>query len=74
MTRTSDQFDYTQLSVAERILLAEEIWDSIAAEGHPIALTKEQERTLNQRLGDYKASREAFPTWDDVKKRLRSKP
>ena len=70
MNKLSDQFDYTQLSVAERILLAEEIWDSIAAEGRPIALTEEQKRVLDHRIEDSESSSDQFPTWDEVQQRL----
>ncbi len=43
-----DLVNYKDLSTAEKILLVEEIWDSISDD--KIALTKQQKDVLNERL------------------------
>jgi putative addiction module component (TIGR02574 family) len=60
-----------QLSVAQRILLVEEIWDSIAAEPEAIPLTEAQKQDLQRRLATYEADRKAGSSWEEVKSRLR---
>jgi putative addiction module component (TIGR02574 family) len=59
-----------KLSVAERILLVEEIWDSIAAEQESLVLTEPQKQELDRRLEAYAASPEAGSSWEEVKQRI----
>jgi putative addiction module component (TIGR02574 family) len=61
------------LSVAERILLVEEIWDSIAAEQSALEITQEQKDELDWRLAEYEANPNAGASWEQVKERLRGK-
>jgi putative addiction module component (TIGR02574 family) len=60
--------------LAERILLVEEIWDSIAAEADKSPLTEAQRQDLQRRLVAYEANRKAGASWEEVKARLRSEP
>ena len=63
-----------KLSVSERILLVEDIWDSVAAVPRSVMLTPAQKMALDQRLKAYHADPAAGSPWDEVKKRiLRSK-
>ena len=68
MTR---DFDISQLSPAERILLVEELWDSLAAEANCEPISPEQLSELNRRL-DALESGEIPPgePWEVVRKRL----
>jgi putative addiction module component (TIGR02574 family) len=59
-----------KLSVAERIILVEEIWDSITSELEPLELTEAQRRELDRRLDSYQASPEEGSSWEEVKSRL----
>jgi len=59
-----------KLSVAERILLVEEIWDRIAAEQEPLELTEAQRRELDRRLDAYEAAPKDGSSWEDVKTRV----
>lgn len=63
-----------QLSVAQRILLVEEIWDSIAEVEEEIPLTEPQKEDLPRRLAAYEANPKAGSSWEEVKARLRGKP
>jgi putative addiction module component (TIGR02574 family) len=62
-----------QLSIAERILLVEEIWDSIAATPDEVPLTDAQRTELDRRLAAYEADPQAGSSWEEVKARLRSR-
>lgn len=59
------------LSVAERILLVEAIWDSIVSEQDALEITQEQKEELDRRLAAFEADSDAGSTWEKVKARLR---
>jgi putative addiction module component (TIGR02574 family) len=65
--------DIKQLSVAERILLVEEIWDSIATMTEELPVTETQKRDLDLRLKAYKKLPDDGSKWPEVKKRIISK-
>jgi putative addiction module component (TIGR02574 family) len=73
MSIASDPFDFQQLSVAERILLVERIWDSIAAEEPLLPLTSAQKEELDRRLEAYRQSPDQGSSWEEVRTRLRAK-
>lgn len=60
-----------KLSIAERILLAEEIWDSVVAEQEQIELTDSQRDELDRRIVSNYANPDAGSTWANVKKRIK---
>ena len=63
--------EITQLSTAERIQLAEDIWDTIAAKPEEIALTEAQTDELDRRLEDYRQDPSAGASWQEVQQRVR---
>jgi putative addiction module component (TIGR02574 family) len=71
MSPTLRALGIDRLSVAERILLVEEIWDSIAAEPEQVPLTEAQKQDLQRRLAAYQADPKAGSSWEEVKARLR---
>jgi putative addiction module component (TIGR02574 family) len=62
--------DIRRLSVAERILLVEEIWNSIAADSESLPLTDAERAELDRRLDAYHQSPDEGSSWEDVKSRL----
>jgi putative addiction module component (TIGR02574 family) len=54
-----------QLSVEERILMIEKIWDSIEREN--LDVTPSQKEELDRRLARYKEGKTKFFTWAEVK-------
>ncbi|MBS1526595.1 MAG: addiction module protein [Bacteroidetes bacterium] len=62
--------DILELSVAERILMIERIWDSI--DHDQIDLSNSQKEELDRRLARYERGETAFVSWEDVKSELRS--
>jgi putative addiction module component (TIGR02574 family) len=73
MTEQAREFSLEGLSVAERMLLVEQIWDSIAAEQESLPLTQAQKDELDRRLAAYEADPTAGSTWEEVKARLQGK-
>ncbi len=59
-----------KLSVAERILIVEEIWDSIAAEQESLQLTEAQKTELDRRIASCDASPNEGKSWEEIKRRL----
>jgi putative addiction module component (TIGR02574 family) len=62
--------DLLSLSAAERILLVETIWDSIADFPEAVKLTQAQRVELDTRLQAYDRNPEAGSPWDVVKARI----
>ena len=63
------QFDFSKLSITERIELAEELWDSIP-ESDLIPLTDAQRAELDRRLEDLEQNPDAGEPWEVVRARL----
>ena len=74
MSPTLKALGIDQLSVAERMLLVEEIWDSIAEEAEQIPLTEVQRLDVQRRITAYEANPKAGSSWDEVKDRLQGQP
>ncbi|MET0399927.1 MAG: addiction module protein [Longimicrobiaceae bacterium] len=62
--------DILKLSVAERIQLVEDVWDSIAAEPEELPLTEEERQEMDRRLADVDANPGVGRPWAEVKARL----
>jgi putative addiction module component (TIGR02574 family) len=58
-----------ELTPAERIQLAEDLWDSIAPEDLP-PLTQEQEQEIERRLAEHARDPSRASTWEEVRARL----
>jgi putative addiction module component (TIGR02574 family) len=66
-------FDFSELSVAERIQLAEDLWDSIEPEGEDFPLTGAQKAELDRRLDDLERNPDAGESWEFVRARLNAR-
>ena len=68
------QAEYKNLSIPERILLAEEIWDSIADEAPEIELSTGQKNLLKERLVEYKTlDKSERKSWEEIKAKAKAK-
>ncbi len=67
---TAKKMDIQELSQSERILLAEQLWDSITDDQDTIEVTDPQKKILQQRLAAYKASPNEGTSWEQVKKEM----
>lgn len=65
--------DLLHLSVAERIQLVEDLWDSIATEPEVMELTQAQKEELDRRLAEHKADPGSAIPWEEVRARLRQR-
>lgn len=63
-------FDFTRLSPAERIQLAEDLWDSLPQESEVPELSSAQRAELDRRLAEYERHPEAGEPWDTVRARI----
>jgi len=63
--------DILQLTIAERIQLAEDIWDSVAAFPEALPLTDAQKEELDRRLQAYAKNPNEGISWDELKDKLR---
>lgn len=64
------KLDISELSIAERIQLAEDLWDSILNNPEELVLSEAQEQELDRRLEQYQRDPDAGSTWEEVKQRL----
>jgi putative addiction module component (TIGR02574 family) len=71
MKRIISISDVMELSVAERIELVEDVWDTISEVPESVELTQEQKQLLDERLQAYHRNPTAGSPWEEVKKRLR---
>ena len=72
MAQTTIASDIKKLSIAERILLAEELWNSIVADQNRLKVTKAQRDDLDQRIDDYYSSPDKATSWEEVRDRLKA--
>ena len=62
--------DIAKLSVAERIQLAEDLWDSVSAETADLPLTEAQKAELDRRIADLERDPQAGESWEVVRDRI----
>lgn len=59
-----------ELSSSEKILLAEQLWESVRAEADTIPLSSAQKQELEVRLASYELDQDMGDTWEQVKRRI----
>ena len=65
--------DIQRLSVAERIQLAEDIWDTIALDPDAFPVTDAQREELDRRLDAMQQTPQEGVSWPELKARLTSR-
>jgi putative addiction module component (TIGR02574 family) len=55
-----------RLTLAERLALVQEIWDSIAEEVEKAPLTESQRQEIDRRLAAHEANPQAAVSWEQV--------
>ena len=65
--------DILNMSISERIELAEDIWDSIASVPEAVALTDIQKWELDNRLDSYHKNPNEGSPWEQVRKRIQKR-
>jgi len=64
--------DIRMLDISERIVLVEEIWDSIAKEQEQLGLSEYEQKILDERLFSLEQNPQDVSSWEMMKKRIRS--
>jgi putative addiction module component (TIGR02574 family) len=59
-----------ELTNSEKILLAEDLWDSVASNEQLFPITEEQKIILDKRLEKYSYDQDAGDSWLNVKNRI----
>jgi putative addiction module component (TIGR02574 family) len=62
--------DISRLTPVERVMLAEELWDSLTADPESLPLTAAQSDELGRRLAAADRGEVTYSSWKDVKRRL----
>jgi putative addiction module component (TIGR02574 family) len=62
--------EMSQLSIAERIQLAEDLWDSILDRQDEVKLNQAQQQELDRRLEQHRQDPSSGSSWEVVKQRL----
>jgi len=74
MSQTLKSLGIDKLSVSERILLVEEIWDSIVGDENALEVPESHKDELDRRLAAYDSDPSAGASWEEVKARLQGGP
>lgn len=69
---TAQLDELMQLSVPERIQLAEDLWDSIASHPGALELSDAQVQELDSRLENHRQNPAVGSSWDEVRARLKN--
>ena len=64
--------DILNLSVSERILMVEAIWDSIPENEETLGLSDETKQLLDARLVNHEDNPNDGSSWEEVKSRIRN--
>ena len=72
MARPDRKLDVSNLTVAERIILVEEIWDSIVEQEESFEITEAQRNELDKRMDSHRDSQESGTSWRVLKSELQS--
>lgn len=70
MGKKRPSFNFENLTVAERIQLAEDLWDSIEPESPEITITPTQAVELDTRLEQLRRGPDSGESWEIVRDRL----
>ena len=68
MTQTEIATEIKHLTIAERLLIVQEICDSIVADQELLPITESQRDELDKRLKEYRAAPDEGSSWEEVKK------
>lgn len=64
--------EVSRLGLAEKLLLVEDLWDSIALGNSELSLYDWQKRELDERYKEYKTGKQSLHDWKSVHESLRN--
>jgi putative addiction module component (TIGR02574 family) len=59
-----------QLSASEKVVLAQQLWDSVAVDQNAVALTSAQKTELDNRIAKFESDQDTGSDWNTVKSRI----
>jgi len=65
--------EINKLNLAEKLLLIEDVWDSIAQSNSELPMPEWQKRELDKRYKEYKAGEQKLHDWQSVHEEIRNK-
>ncbi|GBE53440.1 putative addiction module component [bacterium BMS3Bbin14] len=65
--------EINMLSVSQRLLLAQDIWDSIARESGKLSMPEWQKNELARRYSEYQQGKSTLHDWQEVHNELRDR-
>jgi len=65
--------EIAKLNLTEKLLLVEDVWDSIAIDNSELPMPEWQKRELDKRYKEYKAGKQNLNHWKTVHEDLRNK-
>ncbi len=73
MTIEQMKVEFSKLPMAEKLLLVEEMWDSIADGDHALPMPSWQQTELDKRYQEYQEGRIESREWQSVHESIRDK-
>ncbi len=70
MRRESDDRDFGELSVPEKIVRVQDLWDQIADTPDDVELTEAQSTELERRLRAHEENPGEYISWEELRQRL----
>lgn len=67
------EHELANMSIEEKIILVEDLWDSIASTENEIQLTSAQKKELDRRFEHYQNNPETAVLWENMKAKLTEK-
>ena len=73
MRRDAGDREFVDLSVPEKILRVQDLWDQIADSPDEVELTESQRQELERRLRAHEENPGEYSSWDELRQRLQKK-
>ena len=70
MVSKATRDELLRLSPTQRLLIAQDLWDSVIDQPDALALSEEQRAVLDERLAAYESDPQAGSSWQEVRKRI----
>ena len=64
--------EVSRLGLAEKLLLVEDLWDSIALSNSELSLSDWQKKELDERYKEYKTGKQSLHDWKSVHEGLKN--
>ena len=73
MRKPADNREFEDLSVPEKILRVQDLWDRIARTPEAVVVTEAQRRELGRRLAAHEKNPGHYTSWNELRNRLMGK-